>query len=299
MANSGADDLIDTIRLRCARQNDTVLITEAFVLGTLNEAQLKIVRECPRLIDLDKKSLTTYQISSEKTVAIGGAVRSSNVVTVTTSAAHHYLVGQEIVLEDVDSGSETNAFSGTHTIASVPSTTTYTFAQTGANESNLAAGTSNAYSISIATLAPAHIGGIWILNGASTRQEGLKYRPIAEFREEYIPIANEGDGEPTEYTRQGNTVFFNCPISSDYDGLYLHIDYTDWATDLANDSTASVLSNSDKGLILFSLAEIYDEIALAQPRFESKALKTRVLFNNWLDEYKDYNEMLLEELYDD
>ena len=180
MSNLTGAALITTIRLRCARQNDTSLITSAFVLIALNEAQLHIVRKVPRITALDKKDTSTYRISSAKTVAIGGAARSSNVVTVTTSEAHLCLAGQEIVLADVDSGSETNAFSGTHIIASVPSTTTFTFAQTGADESNLAAGTSTALSISIATLDPAHIGDIWILNGANTRQAGWKYREMAE-----------------------------------------------------------------------------------------------------------------------
>lgn len=257
---------------------------------------MHIVRKVPRLVALEKKDTTTYRISSAKTVAIGGAVRSSNVVTVTTSAAHLCLAGQEIVLADVDSGSETNAFSGTHIVASVPSTTTFTFAQTGANESNLAAGTSTALSISIATLNPAHVGGIWILNGANTRRAGLKYRELSDFRRRYMPVANESPSEPTEYTRQANMIRFNRPVSSDYNGLYLHIDYTDWATDLADNATASELPKSNKGLILFALAEIYDEIALAQPRFESKAIKTRILFENWLAGYMDYQEMLIEEL---
>lgn len=221
MSNKTGAQLITTVRVRSARSNDSVLITEAFVLDALNEAQIKIVRETPRLIDLDKRDSTTYQISTDDT------------------------------------------------------------------------------SFDISTLGPAHIGWIWVLNGGDTRQAGLKYRPLKEFQKKYIPIANQSSSEPTEYTRQGNTIYFNCPVSSDYNGLYLRIDYTDWATDLANDSVASELSNSDKGLVLFALAEVYDEIALAQPRFESKALKTRVLFNNWLSEYKDYNEMQLEELYDD
>ncbi len=300
MANKNVEDLIDTIRLRCARQNDPALITEDFVLDTLNEAQIVIVRRCPRLVDLEAHDETTYRLSSAKTVAIGGAARSSNVVTVTTSAAHLMLVGQKVKLEDVDSGSETNAFDGEHTIASVPLTTTFTFAQTGADESNLAAGTATVFSIPLSTLStPAHIGNIWVLNAGSTRQAGLKYRPLDEFRAKYIPIANEGASEPTEYTRQGNVLYFNCPASSDYNGLYLHIDYTPWATVLTNSSGSTCqLTNSDKGLILFSLAEIYDEIALSQPRFESKALKTRALFENWLSEYEDYNTTCLEELYD-
>ena len=110
-----------------------------------------------------------------------------------------------------------------------------------------------------------------------------------------MPVANQSASEPTEYTRQANMIRFNRPVSSDYNGLYLHIDYTDWATDLADGSTASELPDSNKGLILFALAEIYDEIALSVPNFEAKALKTRVLFDQWLAEYADYQEMLIEE----
>jgi len=222
MAKTGAQ-LIDTVRLRSARSNDSRIITEDFVLDCLNEAQIHIVRKTPRLIDLEASDTTTYQISTDDT------------------------------------------------------------------------------SINIATLNPAHIGGIWIQNGANTRKAGLKYRPLNEFRNKYEPISQESSSEPTEYTRQGNTIYFNCPVADDYDELYLRIDYTAWATDLLNteESVASELSNSDKGLILFALAEIYDELALGRPHFESKALKTRVLFNNWLEEYQQYNEMCLEELYDD
>jgi hypothetical protein len=79
--------------------------------------------------------------SPPKTVAIGGCVRSSNVVTTTTAVAHGFVVGETVVLADVDSGGETDAFSGSFTIASVPTTTTLTHAQTGANEANLAEGT--------------------------------------------------------------------------------------------------------------------------------------------------------------
>ncbi|MCP4231955.1 MAG: hypothetical protein GY771_17640, partial [bacterium] len=68
-------------------------------------------------------------------------MRSSNVVTVTTSTAHGYIVGETVTLADCDTGGETDAFDGDHEIASKPSTTTLTFAQSGANESNLAEGT--------------------------------------------------------------------------------------------------------------------------------------------------------------
>lgn len=297
MANKTGAALIVAVRQQAGRTNDTVLITETFVLEALNEGQQEIMRELPRQKDMDSNDSTTFKLSSAKTVAIGGLVRNTNVVTGTTSAAHNFLSGQKITLSDVDSGSETNAFGGEVRLASVPTTTTFTYAQTGADESNLAAGTANAYSFSVAALDPAHIGGIWILNGGATRQQGLKYRKLDWFRRHYLPITQQGASEPTEYMRQGSDINFNIPVGSDFDGLNLLIDYTKWATDLLNGSVASELLRSNKGLILFALAECYDALALSMPQFESKALKTRVLFDRWFEKYKDYNDMLIEELY--
>ena len=79
--------------------------------------------------------------SPAKSVAIGGCVRSLNVVTVTTAVAHSFIAGETVVLAGVDSGGEATAFSGSKTIATVPTTLTFTFAQTATDESNLAAGT--------------------------------------------------------------------------------------------------------------------------------------------------------------
>lgn len=156
-------------------------------------------------------------------------------------------------------------------------------------------------SINITTLDPAHIGGIWILNGSSTRRAGLKYLPLDEFRRKYPLVSEESASEPVEYTRQGNTIYFNCPVSSDYNELYLRIDYTkkpDEFDSVDSDET-SELSDSNEGLILYTLAKVYNELALAQPKFETKAIKTLALFEKWLAEYMEYNDMLLEELTDE
>lgn len=221
MANKTGANLIIAVRQQAGRTNDTVLITETFVLEALNEAQLKIVRETPRLVALDASDTTTYAIATNDT------------------------------------------------------------------------------SINIATLNPAHIGGIWVLDGDSTRQEGVQYMELGKFRRKYIPVASQDTNEWIRWARQGNTLLFNAPLSSDYNGLYLHIDYTAWATDLLNGAVASEIPDSNKGLILFALGECYDAMALSMPQFETKALKTRVLFNNWFDEYKDYQLMLIEELADE
>jgi len=63
----------------------------------------------------------------------GGAVRNTNVVTITTSAVHGLLVGDVVVVEDVAPVGAT-VFNGEWTVASVPSTTTFTYAQTAADD---------------------------------------------------------------------------------------------------------------------------------------------------------------------
>lgn len=301
MAKTGAQH-ITTIRLRSGRSNDTVLITEDFVLDCLNESQLHIVRKTPRLIGLDKSDTTTYRIDrwSTTAVAVTVAVRASTGVVTLTAADHGLEVGDIATVADVANDTD---FDGNFEILSVD-TDDITYFQNLAADDGVGATFGTIVQLAakptydISTLNPAHIGGIWILNGASTRQAGLRYRPLDDFRAKYIPISEESISEPTEYTRQGNNIIFNCPIARDYQGLNLKIDYTAWATDLLNGTVASEITGADKGLILFSLAEIYDELALGQPIFESKALKTRVLFNNWLEEFQDYNTMLFEELYD-
>lgn len=60
------------------------------------------------------------------------AVRSSNVVTITTATPHGYPVGMSVLI----AGVANTSFNGTFTIASVPTSTTFTYAQTAANASS-------------------------------------------------------------------------------------------------------------------------------------------------------------------
>ena len=60
--------------------------------------------------------------------------RTSNVVTITTTTAHGYSVSDSVVV-----GATTNTgINGTFTVASVPSTTTFTYSQTGADIASVA-----------------------------------------------------------------------------------------------------------------------------------------------------------------
>lgn len=90
----------------------------------------------------------------------GALVRSSNVVTATWPYAHGFVVGLTVALTV---STDANFPTGTFTIATVPSTTTFTYAETAAN----------ATSASSSTLAVAQFVGS---NGFITTNEQVAYR---------------------------------------------------------------------------------------------------------------------------
>jgi DNA-binding beta-propeller fold protein YncE len=78
-------------------------------------------------------STTTFTYTQTPlTIATNGAVRSSNVVTITTTSAHRLVVGQMVII----SGVTDSSFNGTFTVASVPSGATFTYPQTASNASS-------------------------------------------------------------------------------------------------------------------------------------------------------------------
>lgn len=68
------------------------------------------------------------------TKTVSNKAITSNVATITTSTTHGFAVGDYVVLSGVDS-----TFNGTYLIATVPTTTTFTFAKTNANVTSAAA----------------------------------------------------------------------------------------------------------------------------------------------------------------
>jgi hypothetical protein len=81
---------------------------------------------------LDRLVVFGKPLSSKAVDNPANMVRASNVVTVTTRAAHGYGVGQKVVISGALGGGGTS-FNGNFTIASTPSDYTFTFAQTGSN----------------------------------------------------------------------------------------------------------------------------------------------------------------------
>ena len=74
------------------------------------------------------------------TIASNGAVRASGVVTITTTSPHGLSTGQSVTISAVSDKS----FNGTFTVATVPSTTTFTYAQTGSSDATSGSGTVSA-----------------------------------------------------------------------------------------------------------------------------------------------------------
>lgn len=72
------------------------------------------------------------------TIAVGGLVRASNVVTATTTSSHHLIPGDVVVVQP-QGATDTNFAAGTFTVATVPSTTTFTYSQSGANATSTTA----------------------------------------------------------------------------------------------------------------------------------------------------------------
>ena len=67
------------------------------------------------------------------TVSINNKALTTNVATLTTTAAHGLAVGMEITITGVDA-----TFNGTYTITGVPTTTTFTYAKTASNVTSTA-----------------------------------------------------------------------------------------------------------------------------------------------------------------
>jgi len=74
-----------------------------------------------------------YAVVDETSYVITNKVLTTNVATLTTSSAHGFSVDQTVVISGVD-----DVFDGSYVIASVPTTTTFTYAKTHANVSSTA-----------------------------------------------------------------------------------------------------------------------------------------------------------------
>ncbi|MCL6566171.1 MAG: hypothetical protein K6U09_07085 [Acidobacteriia bacterium] len=99
-------------------QNITVSVTPAAVSILVNQLQQFVA------------TVTGAQVAT--IASSNGAVRSNNVVTITTTSAHRLSVGHRVIILGVTDAT----FNGTFTVASVPSSTTFTYNQNGPDASS-------------------------------------------------------------------------------------------------------------------------------------------------------------------
>ena len=71
--------------------------------------------------------------NSPAALTVSNKALTSNVATITTSAAHGIFVGDTVKITGVDA-----TFNGTYVVTTVPSTTTFTFARTATNVTSVA-----------------------------------------------------------------------------------------------------------------------------------------------------------------
>ena len=82
---------------------------------------------------------TTYKVlgqiagTTDTYNTISNKALTSNIATLTTAAVHGYAIGDVVTIDGVDT-----TFNGTYVVASVPTTTTFTYALTAANVTSVA-----------------------------------------------------------------------------------------------------------------------------------------------------------------
>lgn len=152
------------------------------------------------------------------------------------------------------------------------------------------------YGLSTFDPAIAHLSQVWILNGTDSKR--LRYKHKDEFDRKYPDVSDIASAMPDYYTRRGNKIEFNCPVSSSYNGYAIRVDYCKWAAEFADTSSAetSDLINADRGLILFAWGDALRVLAKGNTNILRIADEKIILFNAWLDDYADYHDMQTEEI---
>jgi hypothetical protein len=121
------------IRADQQRNSSFILTADHIVAGKMSFDKKDLHGAKNRII-CTYRDVNPQDSADIETIANSGLVRAGNVVTVKTKAVHPYLVGDSVnVLPPLDGSTHDTSFDGLQGVASVPATTTWTYAQVGAN----------------------------------------------------------------------------------------------------------------------------------------------------------------------
>jgi hypothetical protein len=129
------EEVAGKIYIRADQQrNSTFRLTTDHILAGKMSFDKKDLHAAKNRIICNYRDVNPQDSADIDTPANNGLVRAANVVTVKTKAVHPYLVGDSVhVLPPLDGSVHDTSFDGLQLVASVPSTTTWTYAQVAAN----------------------------------------------------------------------------------------------------------------------------------------------------------------------
>jgi hypothetical protein len=129
------EEVAGKIYIRADQQrNSTFRLTTDHILAGKMSFDKKDLHAAKNRIICNYRDVNPQDSADIETPANNGLVRAANVVTVKTKAVHPYLVGDSVhVLPPLDGSVHDTSFDGLQLVASVPSTTTWTYAQVAAN----------------------------------------------------------------------------------------------------------------------------------------------------------------------
>ncbi|RLF49985.1 MAG: hypothetical protein DRN20_00505 [Thermoplasmata archaeon] len=134
---------------------------------------------------------TTYDDNTISSIS-----RSSNTVTVTTASAHGYTVNSIVKIK----GTSSDTFEGIYTIASVPSSTTFTYAQAGDDET-ATGGTTSVIGYPLQTVANQMMQNLRAVERVTyADQWELRFVERPTFFQWHTLSTTSYTGKPTHYT---------------------------------------------------------------------------------------------------
>ena len=195
------------------------------------------------------------------TVSISNKALTSNVATLTTTAAHGLCVGMQIVITDVDA-----TFNGEYTITGVPTTTTFTYAKTAADVASTPVspvGTGRAEIIhfvdyasgvddAVYAICDDGVFAYWVTNKAGTGKLQVNKRPLDSSTAAVEMFTSPGiivTNAVMEYTKERIVMAVNDAIyefpsnqSSMPSAVYTHPDPDHIFTSITSSGTAIYVS---------------------------------------------------------
>ena len=201
-------------------------------------------------------STTTFSYkrsrATQKSVII--KARSSNVATITTSEPHGFVVGEKVKIEGVDAD-----FDGLYTITSLPSTTTFTYSDSGSNLVSTSVVNATVHSRSRVIKSYQLVGNVVTITTNSAHGAILNENITITGISSTINGTYQVEGIPTANTLTFSKTAANI-VSTDVTGAFVEMSGTVPVTDVIPDGTATV-SGSLPSSAATGTASVSDNVA--------------------------------------